>query len=265
MTENKTEKLDAILKDLKSVVVAFSGGVDSSFLLHRAHSLKKLDVIGVTIRTPYIPKIEIDDATEFTRSFGINHKIIDFSFPDSIRDNPPERCYLCKKILFTELIKFAENNGYNHVIDGSNADDAGELRPGLKALKELEIISPLMEAGLTKQEIREISRREGLPSWDKPAMACLLTRVPYNTEINEGILRMIEQAESFLFENGFPGARVRIHGDIARIECLAGYFDRIVHSPDRELIITSLKKIGFRYVSLDLEGYRTGSFNPLKI
>ncbi len=265
MTENKTEKLDAILKDLKSVVVAFSGGVDSSFLLHRAHSLKKLDVIGVTIRTPYIPKIEIDDATEFTRSFGINHKIIDFSFPDSIRDNPPERCYLCKKILFTELIKFAENNGYNHVIDGSNADDAGELRPGLKALKELEIISPLMEAGLTKQEIREISRREGLPSWDKPAMACLLTRVPYNTEINEGILRMIEQAESFLFENGFPGARVRIHGDIARIECLAGYFDRIVHSPDRELIITSLKIIGFRYVSLDLEGYRTGSFNPLKI
>jgi pyridinium-3,5-biscarboxylic acid mononucleotide sulfurtransferase len=264
MIENKTEKLDAILKDLKSFVVAFSGGVDSSFLLHRAHFLKKLDVIGVTIRTPYIPRIEIDDAVEFAKSYGINHRIIDLSFPDSIRENPPERCYLCKRTLFTELINFAGNNGYRHVVDGSNADDTGEFRPGLKALKELEIKSPLLEAGMTKAEIREMSRREGLPSWEKPAMACLLTRIPYKTEVSEGLLRMIEEAESFLFESGYPGTRVRVHGEIARIECLPGYFDKIIHSPDRELIISNLKKIGFRYVSLDLEGYRTGSFNPEK-
>jgi pyridinium-3,5-biscarboxylic acid mononucleotide sulfurtransferase len=264
MIENKTEKLDAILKDLKSFVVAFSGGVDSSFLLHRAHFLKKLDVIGVTIRTPYIPRIEIDDAVEFAKSYGINHRIIDLSFPDSIRENPPERCYLCKRTLFTELINFAGNNGYRHVVDGSNADDTGEFRPGLKALKELEIKSPLLEAGMTKAEIREMSRREGLPSWEKPAMACLLTRIPYKTEVSEGVLRMIEEAESFLFGSGYPGTRVRVHGDIARIECLPGYFDKIIHSPDRELIISNLKKIGFRYVSLDLEGYRTGSFNPEK-
>lgn len=265
MRETKVEKLDTILNDLKSVVVAFSGGVDSSFLLHRAHSLKKMNVLAVTIRTPYIPKTEIEDAIEFTKSYGINHRIIDCSFPEPVRTNPPERCYICKKILFTGLVNFAADNGFRFVIDGSNADDAGEFRPGLRALKELEIRSPLMEAGLTKQEIREISKREGLPSWEKPAMACLLTRIPYNTVVNEDLLRMVEQAESFLFENGYPGARVRIHGDIARIECLPGYFEKIIHNPERELIINNLKKIGFRYVSLDLEGYRTGSLNPEKI
>lgn len=262
MNDNKWEKLDTILKELGSFVVAFSGGVDSSFLLHRAHSLRKLNMTGITIRTPYIPKNEIDEAVNFAKSFGIRHSVIDLAFPESIRYNPFDRCYTCKKILFKELTSYAENNGFKYIIEGTNSDDSGEYRPGLRALAELGIRSPLLEAGITKKEIREFSRKEGLPTWDKPAMACLLTRIPYDTEISEGVLRMVEQAEIFLLENGYPGARVRVHGDLARIECLPGYFEKIVTSPDKDIIISSLKKIGFRYVSLDLEGYRSGSFNP---
>ena len=262
MSNNLLEKLDQILKDLGSFVVAFSGGVDSSFLLYRAHSLKKLNVIGVTIRTPYIPDIEINDAVEFVKIHDINHRIIDFSFPEAIRTNPIERCYICKKNLFTELITFASENGFRHVVDGSNADDTKDFRPGLKALREMNIRSPLLEAGLTKKDIREIALRYKLPFWDKPAMACLLTRIPYNTEISSEKLKMIEKAEYFLLEKGYPGSRVRLHGDLARIECLPGYFEKIIRSPEKELLIDNLKKIGFRYVSLDLEGYRSGSSNP---
>jgi|WetSurSiteA1Bulk_404760.scaffolds.fasta_scaffold00172_12 pyridinium-3,5-biscarboxylic acid mononucleotide sulfurtransferase len=260
--EKKKEKLDTILKELKSFVVAFSGGVDSSFLLYRAHSLRKINMIGVTIRTPYIPRFEIEESVEFAKTYGINHKIIDLSFPESIRNNPVDRCYICKKTLFSELLSFAAENGYRYIIEGTNADDVSDYRPGLKAIRELNVRSPLLEAGLTKKEIRGILREEGLSIWDKPAMACLLTRIPYNTEVDEGMLKMVEKAEDFLMEKGYPGVRVRLHGDLARIECLPGYFDKIVQSPDKELIINNLKKIGFRYVSLDLEGYRSGSSNP---
>ena len=148
------------------------------------------------------------------------------------------------------------------ILDGSNSDDSGELRPGMKALKEMGIISPLLESGITKSEIREQLRKEGLQIWDKPAMACLLTRLPYNTEIKPEMLKMIEEAENILFEIGYPGTRVRVHEDIARIECLPGYLEKIIHNPEREQIVSKLKKIGFRYISLDLEGYRTGSLNP---
>ena len=264
MTDINTDKLDTILKDLKSFVVAFSGGVDSSFLLHRAHTIRRLNVMGVTIRTPYIPAIEINEAVDFTKEYGINHEVLDLTFPDNIRTNPLDRCYLCKKSLFTELLVYAKENGYEYVIDGTNSDDKGEFRPGLRALTELGIRSPLLEAGLTKKDIREISKREGLPLWNKPAMACLLTRIPYDTEIKDEMLRMVEKAELFLFEQGYPGTRVRLHGDLARIECLPGYIEKIVNNPDKEHIISNLKKIGFRYVSLDLEGYRTGSLNPEK-
>ncbi|MCX6325210.1 MAG: ATP-dependent sacrificial sulfur transferase LarE [Bacteroidia bacterium] len=264
MTDIKSLKLNSILKELSSFAIAFSGGVDSSFLLHRAHTVIKSGIIAVTIRTPYIPSREIDEAIEFTKACDIKHKILDIAFPDMIRTNPIERCYLCKKTLFTELLAFAKENHYKYIIDGTNADDSGEFRPGIKALKEMGIRSPLLESGLTKKDIRELSRNEGLDIWNKPAMACLLTRIPYDTEVKEGMLRMIEQAENVLFESGYPGTRVRIHGDVARIECLPGYIEKIIHNPDREHIITNLKKIGFRYVSLDLEGYRTGSSNPEK-
>ena len=264
MTDSKSLKLNSILKELNSFAVAFSGGVDSSFLLHRAFTVRKSGIIAITIRTPYIPSIEINEAIEFTRTYGIMHKILDITFPDMITTNPIERCYLCKKTLFTELLTFARKNDYESVIDGTNADDKVDLRPGMKALKEMGIRSPLLESELTKKDIRKLSRSEGLDIWDKPAMACLLTRIPYNTEVKEGMLRMIEQAENMLFEKGYPGIRVRMHGDVARIECLPGFMEKIIHNPDREHIISNLKKIGFRYVSLDLEGYRTGSSNPEK-
>jgi uncharacterized protein len=262
MTTNKSHILDSILQELGSFIVAFSGGVDSSFLLHRAHKVNKSAVMAVTVRTPYIPKHEIREAIEFTGTYGIRHKILDLPFPELIRNNPVERCYLCKKSLFKELVSFAGNNNFHHIADGSNADDTRTYRPGLKALKEMGIRSPLMEAGLTKKEIRELSKSEGLECWDRPAMACLLTRIPYDTMVTDGMLRMVEQAELMFFEIGYPGTRVRIHGDMARIECLPGFMEKIVHNPDRESIISNLKKIGFRYVSLDLEGYRTGSADP---
>ncbi len=264
MTDLKSAKLNSILKELGSFAVAFSGGVDSSFLLHRAHRVKKSGIIAITIRTPYIPSREINDAVEFAGTHGIKHHIIDIAFSDLIINNPVERCYLCKKTLFTELMTFARENEYKYVIDGTNADDTGDFRPGMKALKEMGIRSPLLESGLTKMEIRNLSKDDGLDIWEKPAMACLLTRIPYDTEIKEGMLRMIEAAESKLLEKGYPGTRVRVHGDVARIECLPGYIEKIIHDPDREHIIQSLKKIGFRYISLDLEGYRTGSLNPEK-
>jgi uncharacterized protein len=262
--DEKTLRLDSILKDLNSFVVAFSGGVDSTFLLHRAHSVRKSTVMAITIRTPYIPSREINDAMEFTSSFGIKHKIIDIAFPENIKSNPIDRCYSCKKTLFTDLLEFAKENKYTHVIDGTNADDVNDFRPGLQALNELGIRSPLLEAGLTKQDIRDLSQEADLDIWDKPAMACLLTRIPYDTVVEEGVLRLVEEAENLLLEQGFPGTRVRIHGDLARIECLPGYFEKIVRNPQRQQIISNLKKIGFRYVSLDLEGYRTGSSNPEK-
>jgi uncharacterized protein len=233
-------------------------------LLYRASLIKKLKIAAITIRTSYIPKREIDEAVEFCQKNDISHTVLDISFPEVIRENPIERCYLCKKLLFIHIQTFAEKNDYKYVVDGSNADDNGDFRPGLKALEEMGIRSPLMESGLIKHEIRELSQREGLPTWDKPAYACLLTRIPYDTKVTENDLRMVEKAEQFLFDKGFPGTRVRIHGNVARIECLPGFINKIIQEPDREHIIENLKKFGFRYISLDLEGYRTGSLNPDK-
>jgi pyridinium-3,5-biscarboxylic acid mononucleotide sulfurtransferase len=261
LINQKSLKLNSILKDLNSFVVAFSGGVDSTFLLHRANTLRNSNIIAVTIRTPYIPSREIEYTIEFTSSFGIGHKIIDIDFIEIIKSNPVDRCYMCKKTLFTDILSFASDNNYKFVIDGTNADDVSEARPGINALKELGIMSPLLEAGLTKNDIRELAREADLDIWNKTTTSCLLTRIPYNTEISEQVLRMAEKAETVLFELGYPGTRVRLHGDLARIECLPGYIEKIIRNPDKEHIISSLKKIGIRYVSLDLEGYKTGSSN----
>jgi uncharacterized protein len=264
MLNKKLDNLDTILKELKSVLIAFSGGVDSTFLLHRAAQIKKLKLAAVTISTPYIPRREIKEAVDFCKEHNIRHEIIELECPEEIIFNPLNRCYLCKKVLFSTIKAFAEKNKYMFIADGTNADDNGDFRPGLKALDELGIRSPLMESGLIKHEIRELSQKAGLPTWDKPAYACLLTRIPYDTRITENDLRMVEEAEQFLFDSGYPGTRVRIHGEIARIECMPGYLNKIVQEPARESIIVNLKKIGFRYISLDLEGYRTGSLNPDK-
>ncbi len=262
MTQDKLTALDAVLKELGSFIIAFSGGVDSAFLLYRAKLLNSLKIKAITIRTPYIPAREINEAVEFTKSHGIDHKILDLELPDNMRHNPSERCYLCKKMLFTELADFAGKNGFKYVVDGTNADDSMDFRPGLKAINELNVRSPLSEAGFTKNDIREMAKKARLPIWNKPAMACLLTRIPYNTGVTDEILQKIEKAENLLFEKGYPGARVRVHGDVARIECLLGYIDRIFNDPQRQDIVSDLKKIGFRYISLDMEGYRTGSMEP---
>ena len=264
MIQSKLGKLKNILKELDSAVIAFSGGVDSSYLLYMAHKVNKEGIVAVTIKTPYIPSREIDEAIEFTKKHGIKHHILNLSFPEIIRNNPVERCYICKKTLFSQILDYARTNKYKSILDGTNSDDRGDFRPGMKALKEMNIISPLLESGITKSEIREHLRSEGLHIWDKPAMACLLTRIPYDTEIKYEMLKMIEDAENFLSDAGYPGTRVRVHDDIARIECLPGYLEKITHSPGREEIVNKLKKIGFRYISLDLEGYRTGSLNPEK-
>jgi len=262
MTGNKRDRLDQILRELNSFVVGFSGGVDSSYLLLRAHAVLQDRIMGLTLRTPYMPASEIEEAAEFARIHKINHSIVELPFPDRIRANPPDRCYICKKILFSHLFRYATDKGYAYVVDGSNADDAGYHRPGLRALRELGIRSPLAEAGLTKQEIRELLRLEGLEIADKPAMACLLTRIPYNTPVSSDILEMAELAEEFFKTAGYPGTRVRIHGELARIECLPVYFGKMTQLQERGMIVSGLKKIGFRYVSLDLEGYRSGSFDP---
>jgi uncharacterized protein len=262
MKEDKSEKLNSILSETGRAVVAFSGGVDSSFLLHRSHQIKKDEVIAVTINTPYMPAREIEYAVKFTEKFDIKHEIINISIPVIIKNNPVERCYHCKKELFNRLIDFAKNNNYDTIFDGSNFDDISDFRPGMKALKELSIRSPLLEAGLTKNEIREFLRNENLDIWNMPAMACMLTRIPYNVEITHKTLNMIEETENILFEKGYAGARVRIHDDVARIECFPDFIEKIIADPERKQIVEKIKKLGFRYVSLDMEGYRIGSMNP---
>jgi uncharacterized protein len=262
--QDKIKTLDSILRNLKSYLIAFSGGVDSTFLVHHSTQMRRIRFAAITIRTEYIPKRETDEAVDFCKKYGIDHTILDITFPEEIRFNPIERCYICKTIIFNNIKKFASENHFLNIVDGTNADDNGDFRPGLKALTELGIRSPLMESGLIKSEIRELSRKAGLPTFEKPAYACLLTRIPYNVKVTERDLKMVEEAEQYLFEKGFYGSRVRIHGDVARIECMPGYISKLVQDPDRENIINSLKKIGFRFISLDLEGYRTGSLNPDK-
>lgn len=264
MPKTKSEYLDSLLKDLNPLAIAFSGGVDSSFLLFRAARIRKTGLIAITLKTPYMPAREIEEAKAFAGNHGINHKIIELSFPEEIRNNPGERCYLCKKRLFSELLSFTGQNGYKYLADGTNSDDSGDLRPGMKALAELGIRSPLREAGLTKKEIRDLALEAGLDIWDKPAMACLLTRIPFDTEVNDTVLRMIEKAEDVLFEMGYPGTRVRTHGELARIESLPGFIEKIVLNGEREKIIREFRNIGFRFISLDLEGYRSGSLNHEK-
>lgn len=261
-SELKLLKLKGILKGYKSVVIAFSGGTDSTFLLHCASQIPELKVIAVTIKTPYVPGWEMKEAIYFCLESKIYHKLIDLPFPEIVRNNPVERCYLCKKSLFSNILNFASENGYDFVADGTNADDTGDFRPGLKALSEMNIKSPLLESGLTKNEIRDLSKKEGLPTWNKPPYACLLTRIPYNTTVKGKILRRIEEAEAYIKEIGFPGTRVRINGEEARLECQPPFLDKIMDTGKRGLIVKRLKEIGFTFISVDIEGYRTGSMNP---
>ncbi|MDR2887208.1 MAG: ATP-dependent sacrificial sulfur transferase LarE [Bacteroidales bacterium] len=261
MKNSKIEKLAGILGSAGPAVIAFSGGVDSSFLLYMAHKTHAGSVVAATVRTPYIPSREIEQATEFAGRYGIRHQIIDIGTPAIVANNPDNRCYHCKKAIFTRLAGFAESAGCATVFDGSNADDLNEYRPGMKALRELQVRSPLLEAGLTKNDIREHLRREGLDIWNMPAMTCMLTRIPHNTPVTPETLTMIEEAENCLCAKGYRGARVRVHADVARIECPQQLMDKICEAAERKQIVEKLKHAGFRYITLDMEGYRTGSMN----
>ncbi len=259
--DDKKEKLKTILLQEGSVAVAFSGGVDSTFLLRFAHDILGDGCIAITADSPMIPRHEADSAASFCREYGIKHILFDPGALEDpvIRSNPKDRCYHCKKKIFTKILELALENGAKCVLDGTNTDDEGDFRPGMKALAELGIRSPLKEAGLSKSDIRELSKELGLDTWDMPSFACLATRIPYGEEITADKLAMIENAETVLREEGFSQYRVRAHGNLARIEVAKEDIVKLTENGD--IISEKIKKCGFVYVTADLAGYKTGSMN----
>ena len=259
----KKQKLEDYLKELGSVAVAFSSGVDSTFLLKTAKEVLKDKVIAITAKSCSFPGRELKEATAFCEKEGIKQIVVESEelSIEGFRENPKNRCYLCKHELFTKLKDVAGENGMAYVVEGSNLDDNGDYRPGLKAIAELDIKSPLRYAGLTKDDIRLLSKEMDLPTWDKPSFACLASRFVYGETISEKKLKMVEEAEQFLLDLGFKQVRVRIHGNIARIEVLPAELTRLAGEDIREKVYSSFKRLGFDYVTMDHAGYRTGSMN----
>ena len=261
--QEKLTKLKEYIASLGSLAVGFSAGVDSTLLLAVANEVLGDKVIAVTSADASVPKRELKEAEEFCRERGIRHFtcISDPMKSEEYRHNGPDRCYFCKREIFSDIKKIAEENGIEYVAEGSNMDDLGDYRPGLRAVEELSIKSPLREAELYKADIRALSRAMGLPTWSKPAYACLASRFVYGEEITEEKLAMLDQAEQLLIELGFLTERVRIHGKLARIEVPREDIERIVKEEIRETVYKCFKELGFQFVSLDLAGYRTGSMN----
>jgi pyridinium-3,5-biscarboxylic acid mononucleotide sulfurtransferase len=251
------------LRALGSAAVAFSGGVDSTFLLRTAHDVLRDRAIAVTARSPAFPQRELAAASAFCESEGIRHIICDSDELriDGFSQNPVNRCYLCKTELFTKIRTIAKEEGVEHIVEGSNVDDDGDYRPGLEAVREQGIKSPLRHVGLAKAEIRTLSKEMGLAVWDKPPFACLASRFPYGESITAEKLNMIDRAEQYLLDMGLKQVRVRHHGGVARIETDDAGFLILTDRENREKIYTQIKGCGFAYVSVDLLGYRVGSMN----
>ena len=259
----KKEALVEALKKMDSLLVAFSGGVDSTFLLAAAREALGSRVIAATAVSDTYTGREKEEATAFTSALGIEHILFqshENAYPEFV-SNSPQRCYYCKKALAQELLEIARARGIAHIAHGANTNDLDDYRPGRKAAEEMGLIAPLVDAGLSKDEIRRLSKEMGLPTWDKPAMACLASRIPYGRTITAEKLRVIGEAEDFLAQSGFRQFRVRHHGSIARIEVDPGDFPLILDRELRERIVEKLKGLGFLHVALDLEGYVTGSMN----
>lgn len=266
VTQEKKTQLQQIIRSLSRVIVAYSGGVDSVFLLRVAVDTLGTDqVLAVIGDSPSYPSRECTEAIHLAEEMGATYRVIRTEEMQDQRyaANPDNRCYYCKHELFTRIINIAEAEGYAAVCDGNNADDTGDWRPGQQAARELGVRSPLIEAGMTKAEIRQLSQALGLPTWNKPASACLASRIPYGTPITPESLGAVEQAEYFLRDLGFRQVRVRHHGTLARIEVSPEEIVRMVEPAMRERITEHLRAIGYRYITVDLQGYRTGSLNEM--
>jgi pyridinium-3,5-biscarboxylic acid mononucleotide sulfurtransferase len=261
--ETKYQALEQILRDLGSVIVAYSGGADSALVLKVAHQVLGSRALGVIAVSASYPESERDQAVALARQIGVPVEEIrtdEMDDPNYVA-NRGDRCYFCKHELFGKLEELRVKRGYAAVADGYNADDVGDFRPGIRAAAEQHVSHPLQEAGLSKQEIRDISRELQLATWDKPAMACLSSRIPHGTPIQVGMLAQVDRAEQFLRSLGFRQVRVRHHNKIARIEVDAGELPRLAESPIRDRVLRELRRLGYAYVTVDLAGYRMGSLN----
>ncbi|MBR3645831.1 MAG: ATP-dependent sacrificial sulfur transferase LarE [Lachnospiraceae bacterium] len=259
----KYEQLKEYIASFGSVAVAFSSGVDSTFLLYAAKEALGEHVIAVTATSSSFPKRELNESRDYCDSLSVRQVIVQSEELkiEGFSSNPKNRCYLCKRELFEMIRRVAKENGMNEVLEGSNLDDDGDYRPGLLAIAELDIKSPLRHIGFTKQEIRKLSQHFNIPTWDKPSFACLATRFPYGDVISEEKLKMVDNAEQLLLDLGFRQVRVRIHNNVARIEILPEEFDKLMAERTRDLVYVKFKEYGFAYVTMDLKGYRTGSMN----
>ncbi|HEX3026559.1 MAG TPA: ATP-dependent sacrificial sulfur transferase LarE [Clostridia bacterium] len=261
--EEKLEKLKNDLKSMKRLIVAYSGGVDSTFLLRVAQDVLHDGVIAVTARSSTYPEREFNQSKELAGKIGARHFIIESEELDidGYSSNPVNRCYYCKKELFTKINELASRMGVQYVADGSNVDDLCDYRPGRQASGELNVVSPLKDAEMNKQDIRELSRKMGLETWDKPAFACLASRFPYGQQITHEKLKMVDEAEQYLIDRGFRQVRVRHHGEIARIEVAVEERPKFFDEKLMDAVHEKFHKIGFQYIALDLRGYRMGSLN----